>query len=26
VLVIANCIILAVPLILANNEYNAIEA
>jgi len=26
VLVIANCIILAVPLILANNEYNALES
>ena len=26
VLVIANCIILAVPLILADNEYNAIES
>ena len=26
VLVIANCIILAVPLILANNEYNAVES
>jgi electron transport complex protein RnfA len=26
VLVIANCIILAVPLILANNEYNAMES
>ncbi len=26
VLVIANCIILAVPLILANSEYNAIES
>ena len=26
VLVIANCIILAVPLLLANNEYNAFES
>ena len=26
VLVIANCIILAVPLILADNEYNAVES
>jgi electron transport complex protein RnfA len=26
VLVIANCIILAVPLLLANNEYNALES
>jgi electron transport complex protein RnfA len=26
VLVIANCIILAVPLLLANNEYNAVES
>lgn len=26
VLVIANCIIIAVPLILANNEYNALES
>jgi electron transport complex protein RnfA len=26
VLVIANCIILAVPLILADNEYNAFES
>jgi electron transport complex protein RnfA len=26
VLVIANCIILAVPLILANNEYSAVES
>jgi electron transport complex protein RnfA len=26
VLVIANCIILAVPLILANSEYNALES
>jgi electron transport complex protein RnfA len=26
VLVIANCIILAVPLILANSEYNAVES
>jgi electron transport complex protein RnfA len=26
VLVIANCIILAVPLILANNEYNVLES
>jgi len=26
VLVIANCIIIAVPLILADNEYNAVES
>jgi electron transport complex protein RnfA len=26
VLVIANCIILAVPLLLANSEYNALES